>query len=43
MQTAAEHFPLALPLFIALDVIGSIALALWLSSHVGSGRSDWDR
>lgn len=43
MHAAADHIPLALPLFIAFDVIGSIALALWLSAHAGSGRSDWDR
>lgn len=34
---------LGLSLFLAFDVIASIALAAWLGAHAGGGRSDWDR
>ena len=38
METSA----LGLVLFLALDVIGSVALAAWLG-HRGRSASDWDR
>jgi len=34
---------LGLSLFLAFDVLASIALAVWLGAHVGDGHSDWDR
>lgn len=34
---------LGLTLFLTLDVIASIALAVWLGAHGGDGASDWDR
>jgi len=34
---------LGLTLFLMLDVIASIALAVWLGTHRNRGASDWDR
>lgn len=39
METSA----IGLSLFLALDVIGSIALAAWLGANGSGARSDWDR
>ncbi len=38
-----ETTSFGLGIFLALDVIGSIALAVWLGAHSGGGQSDWDR
>lgn len=38
-----ETTSLGLTLFLTLDVIASIALAVWLGAHSGGGHSDWDR
>lgn len=38
-----ESTSLGLSLFLTLDVIASIALAVWLGAHSGGGQSDWDR
>lgn len=38
-----ETSSLGLTLLLTLDVIASIALAVWLGSHVGGRPSDWDR
>lgn len=34
---------LGLSLFLAFDVLASIALAAWLGAHGGGRHSDWDR
>jgi len=38
-----ETSSLGLTLFLTLDVIASIALAVWLGAHTSGGHSDWDR
>lgn len=32
-----------LAIFLAVDVLASIALAAWLGANTGAGHSDWDR
>ena len=50
---AGQRFPTQAPtgkenrmelaIFLAIDVLASIALAAWLGANAGAGHSDWDR
>lgn len=40
---AGKECNMELALFLAVDVLASIALAAWLGANTGGGHSDWDR
>ena len=42
-EQTMETSSLGLTLFLTLDVIASIALAVWLGAQTSGGHSDWDR